>query len=140
MERSREELIVKLNSLGFDELTPMIKLGFEKLNSDRFEVIETVDGLTKTIPRDAITDCETLPALGQFGEPRSEDPAFDPPRLVELMRKFNGLIGKSGGPSGENGFDALRRVFATVNLLHGQFNSFRRYTSRIPKEAELSRV
>ena len=119
-----------LENLGLGRISPFVKLGLEAMNGTWREIENDVDRIASEVDAEVLSRASQLPPLGSF-QSRSEQPSqLKAARLTELLKAFNGLIGKSGGPNSKSGFDGLRRVFATVNLLHEMFSDHRQYVDQ----------
>ena len=119
-----------LENLGLGRMSPFVKLGLDSMRGDLHELDEEVERMVAGFNADISSKASKMPPLGNFQTAAAGESPLSARRLSELLKKFNSLIGQSGGPNGEGGFDSLRRVFGTVNLLYETFNDYRRYTSR----------
>ncbi len=119
-----------LEGLGLGRITPFIKLGIEKMETNFRELEDDLVGLIDNFDDDKLAGASKLPPLGDFQSVAAGLTPLSPARLTEVLKAFNGLIGVSGGPNGKSGFDSLRRVFGAVNLLHNTFNDYKQYTKQ----------
>ena len=119
-----------LENVGLGRMSPFVKLGLESMQGNRQELHEEIQNLVADFESDFHAKAAKMPPLGNFQSVAGDSTPLSSTRLTELLKEFNGLIGKSGGPNGEKGFDSLRRVFGTVNLLYQTFNDFNQYSDR----------
>ena len=120
-----------LEDLGLGRISPFVKLGIDTMDGEWHDLRGSIEELVEEIDHDGLGKAAKTPPLGIFQglletmpEPET---TLSPVRLSIFLKEFNGLIGRSGGPTGESGFDSLRRVFGTVNLLHETFSDYRQY-------------
>ncbi|NNE65479.1 MAG: hypothetical protein HKN33_02850 [Pyrinomonadaceae bacterium] len=122
--------IGRLENIGLGRMSPFVKLGLDSMSGDWQGLDEEVEKLVDGFKSDFSTKASKMPPLGNFQSEAAGESPLSVRRLSELLRTFNSLIGRSGGPNGASGFDSLRRVFGTVNLLYQTFNDYRRYSDR----------
>ncbi|MDH3493250.1 MAG: hypothetical protein OEM82_06840 [Acidobacteriota bacterium] len=113
--------IGSLETMGLGRIAPFVKLGLDSMGGNRTHLEDEVRGLLSRFDMHFAARASKLPPLGRFQSSSSGMTPLSPGRLTELLKEFNGLIGKSGGPNVERPFDALRKVFATVDLLYRTF-------------------
>lgn len=119
-----------LESMGLGRISPFIKLALDSMGGNRREIDDEIRELLSGFDTHCAVEASKLPPLGRFQSPSMGTTPLSSQRLTELLREFNGLIGKSGGPNGERPFDSLRKVFATVNLLYQTFKDQNSFSSQ----------
>lgn len=119
-----------LEGLGLGRMTPFVKMGHDEMTGDRQALVQDIVSKIDKFGPEVLARASKLPPLGNFQTRSDEVTPLTPARLSELLREFNGIIGKAGGPSNDNGFDGLRKVFGTVNLLYSTFNDYKQFTKR----------
>ena len=117
-----------LDDLGLGRMAPFVKLGLDSMEGDRRELDEEIHRVIAKFDKEFAAKASKMPPLGKFQSIAEGKTPLTSRRLSEILRTFNVLIGKSGGPRGENGFDALRKVFGAVNLLYQTFNDYRQFS------------
>lgn len=122
--------IGSLETMGLGRISPFIKLGLDSMGEGRAELDDEIRDLLSEFDTHFAAGASKLPPVGGFQSAAAGMTPLNAGRLSDLLKEFNGLIGKSGGPNGERPFDSLRKVFATVNLLYQTFKDQSNFTSQ----------